>query len=200
MRKLLAIVALGAFALVLSACSGREEKAVFSFAAGDDLCEWIADAEVTEFVAAEFDWDGTATNAGPYDGEACRWELSSPDDESGSLWVSDGGQWEDFGGKPYDQDAVMKVEGVLDYQGGPVGIGEFVAGHPALSDGVVVHNGGFGQFAFAVPPDTEWLQLGLAVPGLERDLASLKEWEEYEVRFFAVVDHFLEELGWVATQ
>ena len=196
MRKLLAIVALGAFALVLSACSGREEKAEFSFAAGDDLCEWIADAEVTEFVAAEFDWYGTATNAGPYDGEACRWELSSPDDESGSLWFSDGGQWEDFGGKPYDQDAVMKVEGVLDYQGVPVCIGEFVAGHPALSDGVVVHNGGFGQFAFGVPPGP-WLQVSLSNLSDEAWDDGFA-YEEYEVRYFAVADRFLRALDWVS--
>jgi hypothetical protein len=157
------------------------------------VCEWVSDAEVAEFVAAEFDWDGTATQAEPFPAEACRWELSGADDPSGYVFVSDTGQWEYFSGRPYDLDAVMEAEGVVDYQGEPVGIGQFVAAHPALSDGVVVHNGGFGQYAFAVPPDTEWLQLGLEVPGADPPGS-----EDYEDQYFAVVDHFLEDLGWLS--
>ena len=70
-----------------------------------------------------------------------------------------------------------------------------------------MHNGGFGQFAFAAPPDTEWLLLSLDVPGRTGD-----DWtscdgptggvasEDYEPRFFFVADHFLEELGWLSAR
>ena len=45
-------------ALVVSGCGCTDDDsgaaAVFSFAT-DDLCEWVSEAEVAEFVAAEFD-------------------------------------------------------------------------------------------------------------------------------------------------
>ena len=180
---------------------------VFSFSE-HDLCKWVSAAEVAEFVAAEFDWEGMAAEVGAvYDPTvACQWELSSADGTSGSVRVHDGGLSEGFDGNRFDYDAVMKARGVLDYQG-PVCIGEFVVDHPALSDGVVVFNGGFGQFAFGVPPDTEWLLLDLDVPGRTSDDWTSCEGttggvasEDYGVRFFAVVDQFLEELGWLSEQ
>ncbi len=128
------------------------------------------------------------------------------DGTSGSVLVIDGGQSEDFDGNRFDYDAIMEAQGVLDYRG-PVCVGDFVVGHPALSDGVVVFNGGFGQFAFGLPPGTEWLLLYLDVPGRtdEDDWTSCEgsittggvASEDYEPRFFAVADRFLRELGWV---
>jgi hypothetical protein len=175
-------------------CSSEPD--VFSFA-DDDLCEWVTEAEVAEFVAAEFDWDGTATEVEGVADFWCRWELSSADGTSGSVTVSDGGQLLDFDGNRFDYDATMEAQGVLDYTKGSDTIGEFVAGHPSLSDGAVVFNGGFGQFMFGVPPSTEWIQLwielGDLLPARTRD-----DWDSYELRFFAVADHFLQELGWVS--
>ena len=189
-----------------TASSGNDSDAVFSFT-DDDLCEWVTEDEVAEFVAAEFDWEGMAAEVEADPTVACQWELSSADGTSGSVRVHDGGLSKGFGGNRFDYDAVMKSRGVLDYQG-PVCVGEFVVDHPALSDGVVVHNGAIGQFAFGVPPDTEWLLLCLDVPGRTSD-----DWtscddgttggvasEDYEARFFAVVDQFLEELGWLSEQ
>jgi hypothetical protein len=155
-------------------------------------------------VAAEFDWNGTATKVNEYEDAAGHWELSSADGPSGSVIVADGGLSKGFDANPYNIDLEMERQGVLDYQG-PVCVGDFVAGHPALSDGVVVHNGGFGNFTFAAPPDTEWLQLHLDVPGRTDDDWTSCEGsittggvasEDYEPRLFAVADHFLEELGW----
>ena len=74
----------------------------------------------------------------------------------------------------------------------------------------MVFNGAFGQFAFGVPPETDWLLLNLDVPGRTDD----DNWtscegsittggvatEDYETRFFAVADRFLQELGWVSEQ
>ena len=77
--------------LVVTACSsdgssGEErseasqadtEAAVFSFA-DDDLCERVSEADVAEWVAAEFDWDGTAEEVGSTSAEiACEWTLQS---------------------------------------------------------------------------------------------------------------------------
>jgi hypothetical protein len=206
MRVLVAVSALLVLGMSVPGCSG--ERDVLSFA-DDDLCEWVTEAEVAEFVAAEFDWDGTATEVEAVDDPtvACRWELSSADGTGGSVLVIDGGQSEDFDGNRFDYDAMMKAQGVLDYQG-PVCVGDFVVGHPALSDGAVVSNWGFGQFAFGTPSVTEWLLLYLDVPGR----TSAEDWtscegsittggvasEDYEPRYFAVADHFLRELGWVS--
>jgi len=48
------------------------------------------------------------------------------------------------------------------------------------------------------------MQMGAAivdVPGSRRgDFASGGAVEEYEARYFAVVDHFLEEIGWLAAR
>lgn len=195
----------------LVACDGDGEEAAggagaFSFA-DDDLCQWVSEAEVAEFVAAEFDWDGTARELSNKEGAACQWELSSQDGTIGAVSVRDGALSEDFDGNPVDFDEGMEAEGTLDYRG-PVCIGEFVTGHPALSDGVVVHNGGFGQFFFAVPPDTSWLLLSLDVPGQPGDDWTSCEGgittggvvsEHFEPRFFAVANHFLDELGWLST-
>ena len=170
---------------------------------------------MAEFVAAEFDWAGTAAvferaenpSAADWAGTAtegegaldevveCVWELVSTSGTKGLVIARVGDNYNvrrDWGG-------------LLDYQG-PVCVGDFVAGHPALSDGVVVHNANWGMFAFAVPPDTEWLTLSLSTARSQWS----EDWttcegsityggvasDDYEPQFLAVADRFLEELGW----
>lgn len=167
------------------------EQTVFRFA-DDDLCEWISEAEVAEFVAAEFDWDGTASELTRPSRAGCEWGLSGG--EGGEVIAEDAALWTDFDGNPIDLNEDYQAQGVVAHEDSSEGyIGVFVAGHPALSDGAVVLNGGFGQFAFGVPPRTEWVALSLSVPGEDH-------WDEqYEAQFFAVADHFLEQLGWLST-
>ena len=193
MRWCLLAVSIG-IAAVVGACSSEDDAAPFSFATGD-LCEWVSETEVAEFVAAEFDWAGTAAAVDGALDEAvtCQWELVSTSSANGAVIAGDAGLWRDFDGNIYDLDARMGGEGVTDYDG-PLDIGAWVLGHPAVSDGVVVHNEGFGQFAFGVPPDRDWLWLSLYLPGSG-------EWSlDYEARYFAVADRFLEELGWLSAQ
>ena len=181
------VVAVAALALAAAACSGDDtSEAAFSFES-DDLCGRVSEDEVADMVAAEFDWDGAAAEveAGPSD---CEWELTGPD--RGTVLAEDATGWRDFDDNPIDLNRNYQAEGATEYDGDQVEIGEFVIDHPALSEDVVVLNGGFGQFAFGVPPNPEWLALTVLVPGVE-------DWDDdYENRFFAVADRFLNELGW----
>jgi len=179
------------------ASAGSIEEA-FSFA-DDDLCDWVPEAEVAEWVAAEFDWDATATEVQTIDSaDGCEWTLASADGEDLVVAVSDASPWQDFGGNSYDFNARMAEAGVTEYlpPRGSVEIGAWVVGHPAVSDGVVVHNGGFGQFAFGVPPGP-WLQVSLSNLSDEAWDEGLA-YEQYEGHYFAVADRFLQALDWVS--
>jgi len=166
---------------------------VFSFAE-DDLCEWVSGADVAEWIAAEFDVDGTATEVATDREASCAWTLVSADADFGIVRADDAALWRGFSGSVYDLDEAMANAGVTQYPttDGDVGIGAFVVGHPAVSEGVVVHYGGFGQFAFGVPPGP-WLQVSFESDRLDDDLDP----DEYEARYFAVADRFLQALGWV---
>ena len=139
-----------------------EAGEVFSFAE-NDLCEWVGEAEVAEWVSAEFDWEGVATD-GPVRGTVgCEWMLESADGETDRVvTASDASLWQDFDGNTYDVKARLAEAGLSEYppRGGSVEIGAWVVGHPSLSIGVVAHNGGFGTFAFGVPPGP-WLQVSI---------------------------------------
>ena len=63
-----------------------------------------------------------------------------------------------------------------------------VSGHPALSEGVVVHNGGWGLISFGVPPRNQYLYV-FVNPEQE------ESWEESKL--FAVADDLLGALGWL---
>ena len=157
----------------------------FSFAA-DDLCEWVTQEEIAGFIAAAFDWDGTLVEQPTQGPDNSAWELVG--NGSGGVSVYDAGQWETFGGNPVDwgaEDIVEFSDDDPDY----VEIGATVSGHPALSDGVVVHNGAFGQYAFWVPPRPEYLAFSLDVPGVDNMFEA--------DRFFMVADQIIRELGWV---
>ena len=164
----------------------------FSFV-DDDLCEWVTDEDVAEMLADVFDWTGTLTEqpsptnrSGEQEADNCLWVLSG--NGEGVFAVHDAGQSESFGGGALDLGEVDIVEFSED-DPGDLEIGAAVSGHPALSDGVVVFNGGFGQFAFWVPPRQEYLALVLAVPGVD---------DVFEGdRFFMIADQLVRELGWV---
>lgn len=188
-------------ALVLGACGGDDDGGdsveAFSFET-DDMCEWVSETELADWVAAEFDWDGTATvTAATDEAAACQWKLESADTADGVVIAGDAARWRDFDNNLYDPDERMTEAGVVEYQE-PVEIGAWVVGHPAVSDGVVVHNGGFGQFAFGVPPG-RWLWVSALVYD-SSDWDDGVAGEEYEARYFAVADRFLGALGWVHQQ
>jgi hypothetical protein len=172
--------------------SAEPIEEAFSFA-DDDLCEWVTDEDVAEMLADVFDWSGTLTEqpkptsrSGEPEADNCHWVLSGNGD--GHVAVYDAGQWETFGGAPFDlatADIVAYSEGDPD----SVELGAAVSGHPALSDGVVVYNGAFGQYAFWVPPRQEYLAFSLAVPGV----SDVFEGD----RFFMVADQLVHALGWL---
>ena len=216
MRRVLPALLIGA--LVATACSSDEpsgeerseaspvatevaEMAVFSFA-DDDLCEWVSEEDVAEWVGAEFDWDGTVVEVGSTSAQvACEWTLQGTGGIDVVVTAGDGALWRDFGGNAYDFDARMRQAGLTEYPppAGVVEIGAWVVGHPAVADGVVVHNGGFGQFAFGVPPGP-WLQVSILSEDWDQGWDAGAASEVYEARYFALADRFLQELGWVPPQ
>ena len=184
--------------MLVAGCSDDANDRAFSFAE-HDLCDWVPEAEVVEWVAAESDWDATATEVQTIDMAAgCEWTLASAGGKDLVVTVSDASLWQDFSGNSYDFNARTAGAGVTEYSPSrnSVEIGAWVVGHPAVSDGVVVHNGGFGQFAFGVPPGP-WLQVsisGLSDEAWDDGVAS----EEYEAHYFTVADRFLHALDWVS--
>jgi hypothetical protein len=164
---------------------------VFSFAE-DDLCEWVTGEEVARLVSTIYPWNGTAADGVPGPGSElptnCSWSLSGGDG-NGYLYAGDASRWVDFNGAPYDVAAAGPVVEYSEEDPAWIEIGTTVTGHPALSDGVGVFNGGFGQYAFWVPPEEQYLAYSLAVPGVGIEI---------DDHFFAVADGLLQELGWVA--
>lgn len=158
---------------------------VFSFAE-HDLCEWVTQEEIAGFIAESFDWNGTLIEQPRPGPDNCAWELAG----NGNGWVAvyDAGQMETFGGNPVDWGAKDIVEFSND-DPNYVEIGATVSGHPALSDGAVVHNAAFGQYAFWVPPRQEYLAFSLDVPGVHNMFEA--------DRFFLVADQIIRDLGWV---
>ena len=88
---------------------------VFSFA-DDDLCEWVSEAEISEWVAAEFDLNGTASEVGTTDTVVtCEWTIESTDGEEAVVTAGDAALWRDFDGNIYDFNARMAGAGVIEY-------------------------------------------------------------------------------------
>jgi outer membrane murein-binding lipoprotein Lpp len=156
----------------------------------DDLCTWVSAEEVGGFVEEAFGWEVIAVDLyiPPYS-DSCQWKLTGIDGELGEVHagVAD---WKTFEGTPYDLHRMM-TQGVVDFaELDELPIGVSVSGHPSLREGVVVHNGGFGQFAFGVPPRDQYIEIGVAV----RDE---QDWEQFEPKFFAVANSMIEALGWL---
>ena len=194
MRRIAVFSAAVLLAITVSSCSdddtnGAEEAFTF---AEDDLCVWVSADEVADFVAAEFKWDGTAEveQEAVADPDGCDWTLTSTVGTVGEVHAGNAATtWKDFDGNPYDFEALDVVD--FDEDVG-VPIGASVSGHPSLSDGVVVHNGGFCQFAFWVPPGDEYLSVTVGPGDMPLDGET-----EVASRSFAVADRFLDELGWL---
>jgi hypothetical protein len=158
---------------------------VFSFA-DDDLCGWVTEEEVTEFIAAAFDWNGTVTQTPPDAPKSCEWRLTGTAGESLTI-AYDAEQWQAWEGGPFDF-AALDVVDFSDEDPRAVD-GAWVSGHPALSDGVLVTGDGWGGYAFWVPPREEYLALSVSVPG--------EELEYPDDRVLEVADQFLNEFGWI---
>jgi len=178
-----------------SSCSSDDAEP-FTFA-DDDLCEWVSEDRVADFVAAEFAWEGTAAvideETAPQ--VSCQWRLTGTAGGDGEVHAGDASLWTDFSGNAYDFDTIDIVE--FDRELGFVEIGAAVSGHPALSDGAVVHNGGFGQFAFWVPPNEEYLSLTMR-PFDDDAWGGGAAWGgDDEDGFFGVADRFMRELNWL---
>jgi hypothetical protein len=158
----------------------------------DDLCDWVSAEDVAGLVGEAYGWEVAAVEVQPeYEEWDCQWELTGPDGEEDVVYAGEA-VWEAFGGGPYDLTGAM-TKGVVDFADIAeeyVPIGASVTGHPSLSEGVVVHNGGFGQFAFGVPPRDQYLHVSAIFPGDE-------DWEHYEPKFFAVANGIIEALGWL---
>ena len=148
---------------------------VFSFA-DDDLCEWLSPATIAALVAAEYEWNGTASEGGFTDlPDGCAWELSGTPDVEGLNTVL-------IGSAPAPQEPFLDYDD-LENTTSKLGVG--VRGHPALSDGVIYSYGGFGYAAFGVP-ERGYIQVYLWVPGDEGT----------EDARFAFADAVIRELGW----
>lgn len=148
---------------------------VFSFA-DNDLCEWLSSDTIAELVAAEYEWNGTATAVAFSDlPDGCTWELSGTPDVEGLNTVSIGS-------------ATPPTEPFLTYgefTSSTPQLGVGVRGHPALSEGVIYSYGGFGYASFGVP-DHGYIQMFLWVPGDEGT----------EDARLAFADAVIRELGW----
>ena len=91
--------------------SAEVVEGAFTFA-DDDLCEWVSEDEVAEFVAAEFEWDGTAVFEGaaadryrsagePEDPDSCQWTLTSTAGDVGDVLAGNASiTWVDTSGSP----------------------------------------------------------------------------------------------------
>lgn len=179
--------------VLLAACAGDNLVEAFDFAT-DDLCTWVSAEDVGDFVAEAYGWTVVAVDLvtpPSSDGWDCQWKLTGSDGGQGEV-AAEEVDWETFGGEPYDIHRAM-TDDVADFaevDEATVPIGATVMGHPSMGDGVVVHNGGFGQFAFGVPPQDQYLQVSVVLPDEE-------DWAEYEPKFFAVANSIIEAPGWL---
>lgn len=128
--------------------SAEVVEGAFTFA-DDDLCEWVSEDEVAEFVAAEYEWDGTAVlegAGGTEDADSCQWILTSTaGDDAGSVWAGNATSTSDNDfSKRHIADFDAEVGSGYVREGGSA-----VSGHPSLSDGVVVYAG---------PPLSTWCE------------------------------------------
>jgi hypothetical protein len=182
-------------AATVVACGRNDDGDAFSFA-DDELCEWITTDEIAEFFASEYEWEGTAelvntADAGP---DECWWRLSAA------------GKDDYFEVSAGNAGVVLPYEEIVEYEGGTVPApGGTVSGHPALSKGVVVQSGGWGTYAFWVPPRDEYLSLLMnshsgdsqMVVGVDSSPDEQGRVQAQQ-RFFAFADQLLQELGWVS--
>ncbi len=159
--------------------SGEPEE-IFVFGE-DDLCEWVTEEEVTDFVrgayeAAGVEWDGEATlitgEVGNYE---CQWTLT---DDSGEITALRSP------GELGDQDVIVYAD--LD-EDTPVGV--TISGHPDFGDNVLISNIGWGSYAFWTTTSEDQLVLWV---NLDVETDSV----EWETPLFIVANGFLDEMNW----
>ena len=175
-----AIVVLSVLALGAGACGDDDDETeVFSFMT-DDLCGWISEAEVAEFVREAYaqsgvDWNRGVAAAEP-DGSA--WDLPGRDY---CRWVPTGG-------------------GYVIARGLDPSFFNHESGHPDLADGVIAADAAFGRYGF-------WLEGTDEVLGLEAVLEQVAEdplepdgidWAQQQRMLFHIANSFLTEMGWTS--
>lgn len=151
------------------------DAAVFSFGR-DRLCDWFSAEKIAELVAAEYDWNGTATERGPERyGLGCAWTLSGEGERNGVVLEH---------ATPAEAPFVEHVP-ENGYSGAEYGVG--VSGHPELSDGVIYYRGNMTAASFGVP-DRGFVTVLIWVPGDDEFM--------YGAKHFAFADAVVQELGW----
>lgn len=175
--------------VLLVSCGGMVDR--FSFDT-DDLCEWVSVSEVASFVERSFGWEAATEEAvEPADDDwECIWKYTNSDGEDLYVYAGEA-EWISLRGEPIDL-AAEEVVDFTDLTTPWVPVGTAVSGHPSVNPAVVVFNGGFGQFAFGVPPSDQFLQVWLSFDDHEK-------YGPFESRFFSVADAFIQELGWLPT-
>ena len=196
-----AIVVLSVLALGAGACGDDDDETeVFSFMT-DDLCGWISEAEVAEFVREAYaqsgvEWNGGVAAAEP-DGSA--WDLPGRDY---CRWVPTGGGYVIARGLDPSMffDPVEEFSEIADEVGSLGFAGFAVSGHPDLADGVIAANAAFGRYGF-------WLEGTDEVLGLEAVLEQVAEdplepdgidWAQQQRMLFHIANSFLTEMGWTS--
>ena len=172
----------------IAACGGDDDGDAFTFE-DDELCDWLTADEIAGYFASVYDWDGTA--------ELVEMDDADPDECFWLLETTGGDGVIEIGAGNADPGFLLADYEIVEYDGGPVRApGGTVSGHPALSEGAVVQNAGWGAYSFWVPPRDEYLSLfanraGSGGPGPRIGL-------EDQDRLFAFADQLLQELGWVS--
>jgi hypothetical protein len=159
-----------------------------------DLCMPVSPREISAFVEDAFGWEATAVMVEPSDEYwDCQWELAGGEGERGYVWVAHA-SWFDFEGFPIVTSGPSgeRVVDFADLEEPQIPVGALVSGHPSLTEGVLVYDGGFGAYAFGVPPRDQFVQISVNVPLIDEE-----EWSLVEPRFFAFADSYIEELGWI---
>lgn len=179
MRRVIAVLAV--LGMLLAGCSSGEE-----FVLGeDDLCEWVSGEDVAGFVEAEFGWVATADGVTTEDA-GCRWKLVDSEGVDGWVWAHEA-RWVDFDSNPIDL-ATWEVEDYADLDDTFVPPGSAVVGYPSVGEGMVIVNGGFGQYAFSIPPGDRFLQVEVSVPEEE-------DWDTFEPKLYSIADSIIESLS-----
>lgn len=162
----------------------RDDPAAFAFAT-DDLCDWVSENEITEFVAAEFDWNGTATEIDTRNDAGCYWELTETLGPGTLGFIAPIELTIPDDVEHYDPESEIEI-GLV--------IGTPILGHPYLSDGVAYYLRGFGPLAFGVPDDNRWFVVdGLPDIKTSPAVAQGDAW----IGWFGVADRLIDELGWM---
>lgn len=162
---------------------------VFSFE-DDDLCEWVSEDTIAEFVSGEFEWEGTAVEREPRSQDAarerrgdvaCHWVLT--DSSGGHVTI-------------FAPTALEVSEGVADYDDvGGVIVDQPVLGHPALSEGVAYIQEPFSNPVFGVPASNEYFIMDSELP----EEVPMFGYDVYWESWYVVADEIIGKLGWTQT-